>query len=316
MNFRLKIKIKNINFFLRFLITLFLLISTAKNSKAQMIKVVDDWGHQLELSHCPKRIISLAPNITEILFALGLNQQIVGVTKFCDYPAEAQTKEIIGGLIDPNLEKIKFLQPDLVLGFRGNPKTLLKKFYEWNLPLAVFDAGKTFEDLFRLIEKIGQITCHQQQASKLILDLNKRIKTIDYLLPKGNSPKKAFLVLSGQGTGLWTCGGDSYLNYLLTKTGLKNVASNLRGNWVTYSREKLIEDNPEIILIIGSNLEAEEKLKDGFFSQSPLKKIEAVKNKNFVFLDENLFSRFGPRLVQAYEQLARSIYPGLFLEEK
>jgi len=71
--------------------------------------LADDFGHRLELSHCPERIISLAPNLTEILFALGLGQKVAGVTSFCDYPPEARQKEIIGGLVDPNLEKSGFL---------------------------------------------------------------------------------------------------------------------------------------------------------------------------------------------------------------
>ncbi|MGC8892736.1 MAG: ABC transporter substrate-binding protein [Candidatus Saccharicenans sp.] len=306
-------------FFLLPIVILNLFIFGPENSRGQAISSVDDFGHRLELKGCPQKIISLAPNLTEILFSLGLNQQVIGVTRFCDYPPEARSKEIIGGLIDPNLEKIEFLQPDLVLGFRGNSRPVLEKLYARRLPLAAFNIGKTFDDLFQLITKIAQLTCRQEQSLKLISDLQSRLKIIDSSLShlKLKNPRpKVFLTLYGQGSGLWTCGGDSYLNYLLEKAMVKNVASNLRGNWLTYSREKLIKDDPEIILILSQNREIFNQAKQWFLSQSVLKKIKAVKNETFIFLDENLFSRFGPRLVEAYEQLIKALYPELSLEEK
>lgn len=295
------------------LISVLLLASV---SMAQNILMTDDLGHRLELKGCPQRIISLAPNLTEILFALELDREIIGVTRFCDFPPQARTKEIIGGLVDPSLEKIQVLHPDLILGFRGNPRRVVEKIYEEKLPVLVFQSGKSFDDLFLLIKRIGKLTCREVQAEALCLEMRKRLQAVDSRLSQIKPEKKVFLTLYGQGPGLWTCGRDSYLSNLLLRAKVRNVASSLRGNWLVYNREKLIQDNPEIILILGGDEGAFENSKKWFLSEPTFRKIAAVSEKNFIFLDENLFSRFGPRLVQAYEQLAGAVHPELFLEEK
>jgi len=284
--------------------------------RAQTIILTDDLGHRLELLRCPERIISLAPNLTEILFALGLNKEIVGVTRFCDYPEEARTKDIIGGLVDPSLEKIQALHPELILGFRGNPRRVIEKLQGLRLPVFVFESGKSFDDLFLLIKRIGQLTCRQARAEQLIWEMKNRLQAIDSQLSEIKAPKKVFLHLYGQGTGLWTCGRDSYLHHLLLRAKLKNIASSVRGNWLVYNREKLVEDNPEIFLILCQNQESFQKARDWFLSQPALTRIKAVRTQNFIFLDENLFSRFGPRLIEAYEQLAKAVHPELFPEER
>ena len=278
--------------------------------------LADDFGHRLELSHCPERIISLAPNLTEILFVLGLGQKVAGVTSFCDYPPEARQKEIIGGLVDPNLEKIRVLKPDLILAFRGNPRRILDRLYAEKMPLQAFETGQNFEDLFSLIERISLLTCTQARGQELISSLREKIKLIETSLPASRESLRVFLTLYGQGQGLWTCGHNSYLNYLLERAGLQNVASGLEGNWFAYNPEKLIADNPELILILARNKEAFQQATNWLESLPPLKDINAIKNRNFVFLDENLFSRFGPRLIDAFNWLVRAVYFPAEQEEK
>jgi iron complex transport system substrate-binding protein len=283
---------------------------------AQNLEVRDDLGHKLTLKDCPGRIISLAPNLTEILFSLDLSQEIIGLTRFCDYPEEAGTKEIVGGLVDLSLEKIHSLKPDLILGFRGNPKKFIERLYRDKLPVYVFESGRTFEDLFRLISRIGQLTCRTKQASHLIAELKDRIITVEKKLPYGKKPEKAFLTLYGQGPGLWTCGRQSYLNYVLEKARLENVASRLKGNWLVYNPEKLIQDNPDLILILCQDLEDFDKAKNWFLSQSAFQKLKAIREGRIYFLDEDQFSRFSPRLVEAYGQLIQTAYGDLLAEGK
>jgi len=131
---------------------------------------------------------------------------------------------------------------------------------------------------------------------------------IETSLPASQGSSKVFLTLYGQGQGLWTCGHNSYLNYLLERAGLQNVASGLEGNWFAYNPEKLIADNPELILILAGNKEAFQQATNWLESVPPLKDINAIKNRNFVFLDENLFSRFGPRLIDAFNWLVKAVY--------
>lgn len=276
----------------------------------------DDLGHRLLLAACPRRIISLAPNLTEILFALGLNQEIVGVTRYCDFPEEARNKEVVGGLVDLSLEKISSLQPELVLGFRGNPRRVLDRLYRDRIPVYVFDAGRTFDDLYNLILRIGQITCRQEQAVGLVSELRLQVQSIEKGLPSDRPGKKVFLTLFGPGSGLWTCGGESYLNHLLERARVENIAGRLKGNWLVYSREELIRDNPDLILILGRNQQDFVRARAWFQGQPAFDKVQAVARRNFFFLQEDQFSRFSPRLVQAYRQLVETIYPEIRAGEK
>ncbi|NPV84120.1 MAG: ABC transporter substrate-binding protein [Candidatus Aminicenantes bacterium] len=277
---------------------------------AQALEFRDDLGHQIRLASCPQRIISLAPNLTEILFALGLNQEIIGVTRYCDYPEEAKNREVVGGLVDLNLEKIRSLKPDLVLGFRGNPRRVIDRLWEQEIPVCVFDSGRTFDDLFTLITRIGQLTCRQESSTSLITTLKQQITAIEKALPPPGQKKRVFLTMYGQGSGLWTCGRDSYLSYLLQRAQAENLASGQKGNWLVYNREKLIKDDPELILILCRSREDFDRARAWFSAQPALQKISAVRGGHFYFLDEDPFSRFAPRLVEAYRQLVMTLYPG------
>lgn len=277
---------------------------------AQTLELRDDLGHKIRLASCPQRIVSLAPNLTEILFALGLSQEIIGVTRYCDFPEEARAREVVGGLVDLNLEKIRSLKPELVLGFRGNPRRLIDRLYRQQIPVYVFDTGRTFEDLFSLISRVGQFTCRQEQAAGLIAVLRQQVMSVDRNLAAGRR-KKVFLTIYGQGSGLWTCGRDSYLSYLLERAQAENIASGQKGNWLVYNREKLIKDDPEVILILCRNREDFDRARTWFSAQPALQKISAVRDGRFHYLDENLFSRFAPRLVEAYRQLVMTLYPDL-----
>ncbi len=276
---------------------------------AQTLEFRDDLGHQIRLASCPQRIISLAPNLTEILFALGLNQEILGVTRYCDYPEEARAREVVGGLVDLNQEKIRSLKPDLVLGFRGNPRRVIDRLWEQGIPVCVFDSGRTFDDLFALISRVGQLTCRQERAASLNAILKQQITEIEKGLPQPGQKKRVFLTMYGQGSGLWTCGRDSYLSYLLQRARAENLASGQKGNWLVYNREKLVKDDPELILILCRSREDFDRARAWFSAQPALQKISAVRAGRFYFLDEDLFSRFAPRLVEAYRQLVLTLYP-------
>lgn len=295
--------------FLLILLPILLLLPAATVLQPQTREFRDDLGHSIRLASCPQRIVSLAPNLTEILFALGLEGEIAGVTRYCDYPEEAGSKEIVGGLIDLNLEKIRSLKPELVLGFRGNPRRVIDRLYKQKIPVYVFDSGRTFDDLFALIARIGRLACRQEQAAALIAGLKQQIAETEKFFPPSGRPKRVFLTMFGQGSGLWTCGRDSYLNYMLERAQAENVAAAQKGNWLVYNREKLVKDDPELILILSRRRKDFEQARDWFSAQPAFQKISAVREGRFFFLDENLFSRFAPRLVEAYRQLVLTLYP-------
>lgn len=290
---------------------LFLLNVILFGSQQKTIK--DDLGFPYIMTSPPQRIISLAPNITEILFALDLGEKVVGVTRYCDYPEEALEKEKVGGMIDSNLEKIKALNPDLIIGFRGNPLRILKRLRSLHLPLFVLEMGTNLETVFLLIKKIGTITQKEKKAETLIQSLRKRYDKIQSSLQNVQHEPKVFFSLHGM--GLWTCGKGSFLNDLLRKAKGVNIAGNIPRRWLHYNREHLIHEDPEVIIILSKSQKEFSRAKEWIKNKAYLGGVKAVLTDRIYFLDENLAARPGPRLLEALEELAHILHPQFFEAE-
>ncbi|MDH5465870.1 MAG: ABC transporter substrate-binding protein [Candidatus Aminicenantes bacterium] len=276
--------------------------------------IKDDLGFTFRLNSPPQRIISLTPNITEILFALGLGEKVVGVTRFCDFPEEALKKEKIGGMVDPNLEKIKALNPDLIIGFRGNPLRTLERLRALHLPLYVLEMGTNIESLFSIIQKVGMVSHNEQKAEALIQSLRERYDRVLSSLREVKHEPKVFLSLHG--VGFWTCGKESFLHDLIQKARGVNIAGRISRKWLNFNREQLIHENPEAIIVLSKSEEDFLKTRDWIKSEAHLKGIQAVASDRIYFLDENLATRPGPRLVDALEELARLLHPQCFERER
>ncbi len=273
--------------------------------------IKDDLGISFKIpAEPPQRIISLAPNITEVLFALGLGDKVVGVTRFCDYPEQARSLRKIGGLVDPNIEIIHSLEPDLVIGFRGNPLRFLGRLRDFNFPVFVLDIGTDLGSLFTLIEKLGLITGTHEAAERLNGGMRTRVDAVEMVLSGVKEKPRVFVMLYGQ--GLWTCGADSYLDNLISRAGAVNVAGWLPRKWFLYSRERLVRDAPERIVILAKSKEDFHRARRLLMSESAYSEISAVKTGAVFHLDENAASRFGPRLVGVLENLARILHPERF----
>ncbi len=308
------------NNYFRNTLVLFIFISlVSRLALAQSFTLTDDLGYRLELKACPQRIVSLAPNLTEILFALGLNEQVVGVTKFCDFPAEVRTRTRVGGLVDPSPEIIRSIRPDLVLGFRGNPLNVLERLRNLSFPLFVFEQGKNFDDLFLLISRIGQLTCRQKEAESLVNKMKRQLSEMDQIVSRHTRRKRVFLTLPDQGNSLWTCGRDSYMTCLLERAGASSISADLPGSWLAINQEQLIVSDPEVILILSRDKKSFETARQTILKRPALRNINALKKNNIFPLDENIFSRFGPRLIEAYRILVLTLYPensGMRTEDK
>ncbi len=275
----------------------------------QIIK--DDIGRPFPLpAGTPRRIVSMAPNITEILFALGLGGRVVGVTRFCDWPPEAKAIPKIGGLVDPNVEVIRSLDPDLVIAFRGNPLRLVDRMRKLDLPVFVLDIGAGLDNLFPLIERIGRVTRTESAAAGLVARLRARVETVDAGLRGVPSRPQVFVLLYGQ--GLWTCGGESYVDDLIARAGGTNVASSLPKKWVLYKRERIIKDDPDVVFILAPSPSDFAAGRDRFTRMPGMDGIKAVKAGKLYDLDENAASRFGPRLVEVLTRMAELLHPERF----
>jgi iron complex transport system substrate-binding protein len=286
---------------------LFLLLLTTMSPEGQNPTIKDDMGHSFVLGNPPHRIISLAPNITEILFALGLKDKIVGVTRYCNYPREALTLERIGGMVDPDLEKIISLHPDLVIAFRGNPLSLIRRFKDLDLPVFVLESGKKIESVFDLIEKIGLVTGREEEAVGLSSMLRKDLEKIQRSLMDVTYKPKVFLDLYGK--ELWTSGRESYLNDLVATAKGINIAGEFSRSWLPYNREELIFQDPDHIIIIAKSKEDYSSTTSWLASDPSLGDLRAVQKGNLHYLHEDLVTRLGPRILLALHQLARILHP-------
>ncbi|MGB2843422.1 MAG: helical backbone metal receptor [Candidatus Aminicenantaceae bacterium] len=292
------------------LISFLVLLAATISGDQKKTTVKDDLGFSFLKTSPPQRIISLAPNITEILFAMSSGDKVVGVTRFCDYPEEVLKKEKIGGMVDPSLEKIKALNPDLILGFRGNPLRVLKRLRSLHLPVFVLEMGTNLESVFILIEKIGTIIQKEKNAQILIQSLKKKYEKIQFALQSVEHEPKVFFSLHGM--GLWTCGKESFLNDLVRKARGVNIAGDVPRRWLDYNREQLIHKDPEVIIILAKSLENFSKVKKSFKNDALFKGIKAVTTDSLYFLDENLATRPGPRIFDALAKLARLLHPQCF----
>jgi iron complex transport system substrate-binding protein len=284
------------------------LLASLGSSQETVLK--DDAGNVFPPAAPPQRIVSLAPNITEILFALGLGDRVVGVTRYCDYPAAALQKEKVGGLIDPGIEKIRSLKPDLIIAFRGNPWSVIARLQTLGMRVFVLDIGNGLDSVPKTIAKIGRITQKEDEAAALVRRLEDRYrKTLDSLSGVAGKPR---VFVSLHAIGLATCGRPSYFNDMIERAKAVNVAGRVSKQWLDYSREQFIRDDPEIIVILAKSEEDFEKARDWFKAQAGFDSVTAVRTSRIRFLDENIASRFGPRLYDAFAELARLIHPELF----
>ncbi len=285
-----------------------ILVAGPASDQERMIK--DDLGFPHALGSSPQRIVSLAPNITEILFALGLEEEVMGVTRYCNYPDQARTKEKIGGMVNPDLEKIISLQPDLVIAFRGNPLQLIHRLKDLQLPVFVLEQGTSLESVFSLIGKIGLITHRENPAAALIDSLRKDLYRIQACLANVERLPKVYVNIHGK--GLWTCGKNSFLNDLVVKAKGLNIAGETPRSWLAYNREELIHQNPELIIVITRSKKDFSEIKEWFTREAHLESIQAVQKESIHFFNEDLITRPGPRIFRALEQLSRILHPDSF----
>jgi len=258
----------------------------------------------------PERIVSLAPSITEILFELGLNKKIVGVTDFCNYPEEAKAKPRIGGFFNPNLEAIVSLEPDLVIGISnlGN-KSVIKGLVSLDIQTLMV---KSFmiDDILDSVLKIGKATGVMSRADDLVLDLRKRIEKIKDLI-RGSKKVKVLFVFSYE--PLIVAGKETFADELLSLAGGENIVRDIKGRYSRYSIEEVISKEPEVIIATvhenPSSLLKESKNVRGW---EKWKNLLAVKSGRIYVVSEDFYFRPGPRFILGLEKIAEILHPEVF----
>ncbi|MBT9132096.1 MAG: Vitamin B12-binding protein [Firmicutes bacterium] len=267
---------------------------------------VDDLGRVVTIEEVPQRIVSLAPSNTEILFALGLGNKVVGVTEFCNYPETALDIEKVGGFAPFNLERVVALEPDLVLAAALHERKGIPALERVDITVFAL-VPKTLNEVLSNITLVGEITGKSEKAIRLVTDLEDRIRAITektMTLTDEQRPRVLYIVWHDP---LLVAGSGTFADDLINKAGGKNIAYDLT-QWAGIDLETVIARNPQLIIAPHRAAGVKDKLRLG------LGVTDAFRENRVYLVEEDLFDRPGPRLVDALEELTKFIHPELFGE--
>ncbi len=291
------------------------------NSQLETLhNLVDDTGYVTSLEAIPDRIISMAPSTTEIAFALGLDDKIVAVSNYCDYPydfsawIEAGNMSTIGDFNDPNMEVIASLSPDLILATAGVQGPTIGSLRDLGYKVVILnpsDIGGVMQD----IELVGNATGKTVEAAALIEDLNSRINTVINTVANAVSTPTVYYEVWYDPTSLWTAGAKAWQNALIEKAGGVNIFADQNLEYFQSSAEAVIQRNPDIILLPAEGMGKGDPFwgsLDAVRARPGWNTINAIHNNGLVEVDSNTIARAGPRVADIIEDLAEAFHPELF----
>ncbi|MCX7912794.1 MAG: ABC transporter substrate-binding protein [Dehalococcoidales bacterium] len=273
--------------------------------------VIDQLGRTVNIKATkPERIVSLAPSNTEILFALGLGERVVGVTEYCTYPPEAQAKPKVGGFSTPNIEQIINLNPDLILAANIHKAQVIPQLEARGLTVVALSPD-TVDEVLEAITLVGKVTGATKEAEKLVNDMQARIRKVTEKTA-GLSPEQKRRVLEiVWHDPLMAAGAGTLHDELITMAGGINIARELSG-YATISLETVIAANPEVMIADIGMGEGEDLPLQFLLTEPRLATTDARINSRVYAIDVEMVSHPGPRTADALEKLAGLIHPELF----
>ena len=260
---------------------------------------IDDLGRKVALPRAPRRIVSLAPNATEILFAIGAGDRLVGVTEYCDYPPEAKEIQRVGSFSYLSIERILSVAPDLVVMSSYEQERFVETLEDLGIPVYVC-FPRSYRELFRSIETIGRLTGNPERATALVdsleSDLARLEEEVRDTFAEEDRPRVYFEISSRP---LMTVGDDSFVGDLIEASGGRNVGHGIPRDYAVINPEVVIARNPDVIFIFQSSTSRENLAK-----RLGWDRINAVKN-GLIFddLDEDIVLRPGPRSVRGAREI-------------
>jgi iron complex transport system substrate-binding protein len=287
----------------------------AAESAAQQVKtpvkVVDDFGYEVTLNEIPQRIVSLAPSNTEILFAIGAGDRVVGVTDYCNYPPEAMEKPKVGGYSTIDIEKVIALNPDLVVAAYGNGAETVEILRNNGITVIALNP-KNLNDIMRDIELLGKVTGCEENASKLVRMMECTIEEVKKSVANvTDRPKVAHILWHDP---IWISGNNTFVDELIRLAGGENAFSDMDG-WKAVSIEDMLERNPDVIIVnSGTGMGGAGKDILYEWAINELKDTSAVKTGRVYVIDADIISRPSYRLVYALEDIVSFLHPGITIK--
>lgn len=271
------------------------------------LTVTDATGDEITFDEKAEKIVSVLPSNTEIAFALGLDDEIVGVTELDNYPEEAQEKETVGDF-QINVEKVISLEPDVVLADESVDEDALDQLRDADVQILVVKSATDFDEVYDAIHLIAEVTDSTEEADKIEANMEEKLASLEEKVADIEEPKSVYVEISPS-PETFTAGKNTFINTILERINAENSAGDLDG-WPEVNEEAVIEMDPDVILTTY-----------GSYVDDPVKEvtdrkgwsdITAVEDEQIFDVNEDLVSRPGPRLVEGAEELAKAIYPDHF----
>ncbi|MCM3756037.1 ABC transporter substrate-binding protein [Sporosarcina aquimarina] len=270
--------------------------------------IKDATGVEITLEKAPETIISTLPSNTEILFALGLDDEIVAVDDYSDFPEDATQKEKIGDM-NLNIEKIISMNPEMVFGHEMSlpgSEAGYQQIRDAGIPVYIVKNAMNFDETYSTIEAIGEATGKPEEAAKVVEDMKAKVEEVVAKTADIKTPKRV-IVETSDVPEIYVPGKNTFMQEILDKIGAENVVT--EEGWIMISPEDIVKQNPDVMVIMHDytpNVINSVKKRDGFAD------ITAVKEDQVVQVDSNLTSRTGPRLAEGLEEVAKAVYPEAF----
>ncbi|WP_335869901.1 ABC transporter substrate-binding protein [Bacillus sp. 2205SS5-2] len=274
------------------------------------VTIVDDAGSEVTLDEEPNTIVSMQPSNTEIAYALGLGEKMVGVSDFANYPPETADVQKVGGQ-DMNVESILTLLPDVIFVtdyHQQNHKDILKQFEGVGIKVIVIGSESSFADVYETMELIGKVTGKTTEAEALITDMKDRLIAVKKKAKEVTDMKKVWVEVS-PAPDIYTTGQGTFMHEMLESIQAENVAGDLEG-WVKLTEEEIVQLNPDVIVTTYGYYV--DNPKEGVMARSGWSEVPAIKDGEVYDVDSDTVTRPGPRLIEGVENLAKLIYPEVY----
>ncbi len=280
---------------------------TPTKSADTIVEFHDELGRVVRVRAEPQRIVSLAPSLTETVFALGLGARLMGVTDYCDYPPEARTRARVGGPINPNLEQIVSLHPDVVVATRSlNRAESVEALDRLGIPVYTTDP-RTVEDVVASTRRLGEVLGAKSDGETLAAAMDRRLAELAHRLA-GRAPKRVFFVV-------WldpiiSTGPQTFLADALRRAGAESVITSGQ-DWPQVNIEEVVRQNPDYLVFAGAHEDDPQATINSLIKRPGWSSLDAVRDGHFAVVSDAL-DRPAPRMLDAIEDLARQLHPEAF----
>jgi iron complex transport system substrate-binding protein len=272
-----------------------------------MREVVDEFGRTIRVPQIPTRIVSLAPSLTETLYALGVQDRLVGDTDYCDYPPDAQKKKKVGGIINPNLEEIAALHPDLVLVTKEiNRLDTLRALETLGIPAYATDA-RNVDEIISSTQKLADVVGAPEAGKSLAADLQARLAALHARLESLAPSRVLFIVWARP---LISVGKNTFIADALRRADATSIVDATQ-DWPQMNLEEVVRLQPDYLVFAASHSESAAHDFDALSALPGWQLLDAVRHRRFAVISEAV-NRPAPRIVSAIEDLARQLHPAAF----